>query len=221
MPSATPGWRRDPLSRTLAATGAVVVTLAMLALFARPSWHAPGPSGASVRIALPLWPVIPTAPVIPTVPVMPPTPRALSSTAAAPIATPPARAPARPAPSSRRIEPATPLAIAPPAAVAPAVAEPPPAATAQAPDATDAASAPLKLDRDTLRRAIAGARSPTRRMADAAGAEMDTEVISSGKALERDVARSVKPGCFEPNAGGSLLSPIFIAIAMARDRCKP
>ena len=53
MPSATPGWRRDPLSRTLAATGAVVVTLAMLALFARPSWHAPGPSGASVRVTTP------------------------------------------------------------------------------------------------------------------------------------------------------------------------
>lgn len=97
----------------------------------------------------------------------------------------------------------------------PAVALPQAAATAP-----PAASQPRPLQLDLRPDGARAARGGLRHMADAAGADLGDAPGGATQRLEEDIARAGKSDCIGPNAHGSLLSAVFIAIDAARGRCK-
>lgn len=84
----------------------------------------------------------------------------------------------------------------------------------------DAASAPLRLDAQLVRRAIAGAEGSVRALARGAGAELDSPRFTEAEHRASAVARTAVPDCLAPNANGSLLSAPAIAYAAITGKCR-
>jgi hypothetical protein len=94
------------------------------------------------------------------------------------------------------------------------------AAPASAPTPDAVASAPLRLDPGTLRRALAAGPSRMERQAQAAGQTLRPVSASRDEKLAAAIDAASKPDCLGPNGGGSLLSAVTIALAYAADKCK-
>lgn len=82
------------------------------------------------------------------------------------------------------------------------------------------ASRPLRLDAQTLGRAVAGTEGAVQRMARHSGTALDTPRPSQADALASAVAKTAVPDCLAPNAGGSLLSIPVIAYTAIKGKCK-
>ena len=96
-----------------------------------------------------------------------------------------------------------------------------PAAKAQAPDRPELpASAPIKLDLETIRAANRAAKSDVRNRAENSGTYFGDEPSSKSEKLADAITRTGKEDCIGPNPGGSLLSVFDIAFKAARDKCK-
>lgn len=95
---------------------------------------------------------------------------------------------------------------------------------AQAPDvapaAPAAASAPLRLDGEVLRRALRASKSPVRQMAEAGSTPLATGPAGADERRAQAVARTVKPDCFANSGGLLLLTPLVAAYQLARDTCR-
>ncbi len=86
----------------------------------------------------------------------------------------------------------------------------------------------MRLDAQTIGRAIAGSEGNIQQMARRGGAELDSPRASRSEALADTIAEKGVPDCLAPNAGGSLLSaPILLLLAdpgqmqVARLRTRP
>ena len=83
-----------------------------------------------------------------------------------------------------------------------------------------AASAPLRIDPQTIGRAIVGAEGSIRQMARRSGVELDSPRASRSQLLAGAVAEKAVPDCLAPNGGGSLFSaPILLWMAID-GKCK-
>ena len=110
-------------------------------------------------------------------------------------------------------------------AISPVRAEPEPAFASSGPAASApaealAASAPLRLDAETLRRAIAGSAGPIQQMARRSGAELDSPRATRSQALADMIAEKGVADCLAPNAGGSLLSAPLLLLLAVQGKCK-
>jgi hypothetical protein len=82
------------------------------------------------------------------------------------------------------------------------------------------ASAPLRLDAQTIRRAIAGSEGNIQQMARRSGAELDSPRASGPEALANTIAEKGVGDCLAPNAGGSLLSAPILLLLAVQGKCK-
>ncbi|MEO5882003.1 MAG: hypothetical protein ABIQ06_06265 [Caldimonas sp.] len=82
------------------------------------------------------------------------------------------------------------------------------------------ASAPLRLDPQTIGRAIAGSEGDVRRMERRSGAELESPRASRSQALAGAVAEIGVPDCLAPNGGGSLLSAPILLVRALQGKCK-
>lgn len=110
-------------------------------------------------------------------------------------------------------------------AISPVRAEPEPAFASSGPASSApaealAASAPLRLDAETLRRAIAGSAGPIQQMARRGGAELDSPRATRSQALADMIAEKGVADCLAPNAGGSLLSAPLLLLLAVQGKCK-
>ena len=91
---------------------------------------------------------------------------------------------------------------------------------ASAPAEALAASAPLRIDGQTIGRAIAGSQGNIRQMARRGGAELDSPRPSRSETLADTIAGNGVPDCLAPNAGGSLLSAPILLLLAIQGKCK-
>ena len=110
-------------------------------------------------------------------------------------------------------------------AISPVRAEPEPAFASSGPASSApaealAASAPLRLDAQTLRRAIAGSAGPIQQMARRSGAELDSPRATRSEVLADTIAEKGVSDCLAPNAGGSLLSAPLLLLLAVQGKCK-
>ena len=193
----TPAWQRR-LPRARAALLALAVTAAFLLAL----------NASLLRPVVLARPEQPALTVVLLRPPAPPTPAAAAEAALAPQPARPRRAvaPASALPSLADALPAAPAAAP----------EPAPVATAARP-----ASVPLRLDDQVLRAAARYSISRTRELAEASGQTLGSgEPASAQERLSQAAARSAKPDCLGPNAGGSLLTLPLIAFEAATGQCK-
>lgn len=136
--------------------------------------------------------------------------------AAQALATPPTRARA----PGRKTQVMTPLGI--PQAAMPQSQAPAPVEDSRRADApavpARAASAPLRLDANTLREASRASRSEVGRLARESGTYVGDAPPSKEQQIADGVARTAKPDCLRE--GGSLLSVFVIGYELLANRCK-
>ena len=134
--------------------------------------------------------------------------------APAPAAVPAAKTGIRDGPTPRgRSTTSSPRAQAEPAVASSGLA-------ASAPAEALAASAPLRIDGQTIGRAIAGSQGNIRQMARRGGAELDSPRPSRSETLADTIAGNGVPDCLAPNAGGSLLSAPILLLLAIQGKCK-
>lgn len=181
--------------RPLAAALAAAMTAALLGMLALPRMAR---QRERVPDAPPIaWIVAPPEPAVPALRAEAGPPRVPQRHAApAPQRPPAVEAPVLQAPSAAALEPAA----------------------HAAPNAAEAASAPLRLDPGTLRDAIRASRSDVLQMADRAGRDLAPDAQSNGERTAGAIAAAKQPDCIGP--GGSLLSLIIIPTQIARGKCK-
>jgi len=92
--------------------------------------------------------------------------------------------------------------------------------SASAPAEAMPASAPLRLDAQTIRRAIAGSEGNIQQMARRSGAELDSPRASGPEALANTIAEKGVGDCLAPNAGGSLLSAPILLLLAVQGKCR-
>jgi hypothetical protein len=95
-----------------------------------------------------------------------------------------------------------------------------PGPAALAPSADRPASAPLKLDGATLRRAHQASKSAARTLAESSGAYFGDEPVHADDPLAGAVERAARPDCLSSNGGGSLLSVFVIPYMALKGKCK-
>ena len=92
--------------------------------------------------------------------------------------------------------------------------------SAGVPAESPAASAPLRIDPQTIRRAIAGTEGNIQQMARRSGVELDSPRASHSEVLAGTVAETVVPDCLAPKGGGSLLSAPVLLLMAIQGKCK-
>ena len=88
-----------------------------------------------------------------------------------------------------------------------------------APQSDSPASAPLRLDLETIRAANRASKSDAQNLAENSGTYFGDDPKSKSEKIAESVSRTGKPDCLAPNPAGSLLSVIDIAIRAAIKKC--
>jgi hypothetical protein len=193
-----PQWEsRSPTSRLVAALVSLAVTVGLIATF-RSRQGLPPPNDKPARVSVLLMltkPAVPTPQraAVPPQPEKRPGRRVDAPIENRPISSPP------PETQVIQLRVETPQAFSPEASPA---------------------STPLRLDSQTLGRAVAGAEGSVRRMARNSGRELDTPGPSQSEELSTAVAQTGLSDCLAPNPGGSLFSIPIIAYMAVTRKCK-
>jgi hypothetical protein len=120
----------------------------------------------------------------------------------------------------RHLAPAEPISPAHVAATETPIARNEPAMPAAASAASGPASAPLRIDDQVIRRAVAGTDGAVRKLARSVGAELDSERQTPTAQLGSAISDGAVPDCLGPHEYGSLPSAPIFAVQALRGKCK-